>query len=418
MADTPCGGPVRNSVVSETTEPRKGTVPFLLIQKSGQSPCGGPVRNCVLSETTELRKGTVPFLLIQKSGQSPSGGPVRNSVVSETTELRKGTVPFLLTQKSGQSPYGGLLVIGDPHLEGRQPGFRKDDYPTVILEKLDWCLRYAASNALLPVILGDLFDKPRDNPNWMVGRLIEMFSDEVLGLYGNHDVHYQPELSDDDSFSLLVKAKRIRLVSAEAPWRGTMGGRTVVIAGSSYRQPIPDRFSPAEAGGEEGRPLVIWLTHHDINVPGYDEGWITPHEIEGVDLVINGHIHRQLDNVQAGTTLWLTPGNISRRTRSDASRLHVPAVLRIDVTPAAFALLRVEVPHRPHDEVFHEAVAVGAREDEASAFVAGLAELQARRTVSGAGLIEFLRQNVNRFEPAVADEIMNLAREVNRDGET
>lgn len=123
--------------------------------------------------------------------------------------------------------YAGLLLIGDPHLEGRQPGFRKDDYPTVILDKLGWCLDYAGKNHLLPAILGDLFDKPRDNPNWMLGRLIELLRVEVIGLYGNHDVHYNPELTDDDSFSLLVKAGCIRLVSASRPGgEGSAAGRS------------------------------------------------------------------------------------------------------------------------------------------------------------------------------------------------
>jgi hypothetical protein len=312
--------------------------------------------------------------------------------------------------------YVGLLAIGDPHLEGRQPGFRKDDYPTVILDKLGWCFDYAVDNRLMPVILGDLFDKPRDNPNWMLGRLIELFRGEVIGLYGNHDVHYHPELTDDDSFSLLVKANRIRLVSAESPWAGTIGGQMLVIGGSSYRQPIPDRFSPSGATDDQDRPLVIWLAHHDINVPGYDEGWISPHEIDGIDLVVNGHIHRQLADVQAGKTLWVTPGNISRRTRSDASQAHVPSALRIDVTPNGFSLVHVEVPHRPHNEVFHESVVTAADDTGASAFVAGLAELQSRRTASGAGLIEFLEHNLNQFEPMVADEIINLAMEATGDG--
>ena len=115
--------------------------------------------------------------------------------------------------------YAGLLAIGDPHVEGRVPGFRKDDYPAVILEKLAWCIDHAVRNHLLPVLLGDLFDKPRDNPNWILGRLLDLFHVEVIGLYGNHDVHYNPELTDDDSLSLLVKAGRLRLVSGEAPWR-------------------------------------------------------------------------------------------------------------------------------------------------------------------------------------------------------
>ena len=309
--------------------------------------------------------------------------------------------------------YRGLLVIGDPHIEGCVPGFRKDDYPTVVLEKLEWCFDYAINNSLLPVVLGDLFHLPRDNPNWILGRLIDLFNlhYEVIGVYGNHDVN-NPVLTDHDSFSLLVKSQRIRLVSADVPWRGTMAGRSVVVGGSSYRQAIPDRFSSLDAEGDSGSSLTIWLTHHAINMPGSDEGWVKPREIEGVDLLINGHIHRRLENVQAGQTLWVNPGNISRRARSDASRTHVPAVLRIDVAPDAYRLDYVEVPHRPFEEVFYDAVISDVSETGSSAFVAGLAELQARRTAGGAGLMEFLKQNLDQFEAPVADEIMKLASEV------
>ncbi len=72
----------------------------------------------------------------------------------------------------------------------------------------------------------------------------------------------------------------------------------------------------------------------------------------------------------------------------------------------------VEVPHRPFDEVFHDAVIENSTERESSAFVAGLAELQARRTAGGAGLREFLKQNITQFEPPVAREILSLAAEV------
>jgi hypothetical protein len=317
-----------------------------------------------------------------------------------------------------EGSYNGVLIIGDPHLEGRQPGFRKDDYPTVILDKLAWCLDYAVANRLLPAILGDLFDKPRDNPNWMIARLLDMLRGEVIGLYGNHDCA-DPVLGDHDSLNLLIKAGRLRLIDAAAPWRGTIGGRPVVIGGSSYRQAIPKRFQAINSASEGANSLVLWLTHHDVLIPGYDEGRIRPFEIEGVDLLINGHIHRRLDQVAVGRTRWLTPGNIARRSRSDACRLHAPAVLRIDVALTSFELQYVEVPHRPFDEVFHEAILdQQAAPTEQSAFVAGLAELQARRTASGAGLMQFLEQNLTEFQPAVAAEIMHLAQEVTSYGKT
>jgi hypothetical protein len=134
-------------------------------------------------------------------------------------------------------------------------------------------------------------------------------------------------------------------------------------------------------------------------------------------LVVNGHIHRKLADVKTGRTLWLTPGNISRRARGDATRAHVPTALRIDVMPTDYCLTYVEVPHRPFDEVFYEAVIETPDDTRGSAFIAGLAELQTRRTVSGAGLMEFLQCNIDTFEPVVGEEIMKLASEVN-DGQT
>jgi hypothetical protein len=214
---------------------------------------------------------------------------------------------------------------------------------------------------------------------------------------------------------VLVQSGRLRLISAEQPWRGQISGRSVVIGGSSYRQPIPKQFErELDASGEA--PVVIWLTHHDVLVPGYEEGHIRPREVPGIDLLVNGHIHRRLENVAAGTTLWVTPGNISRRKRSDATRLHVPSVLRVDIVPNGYELHDVHVPHRPFEEVFHELIADAPVARGASAFVTGLAELQARRTVSGAGLMEFLEQNISQLDAPVAAEIRTLAMEVTTHG--
>jgi predicted phosphodiesterase len=312
-----------------------------------------------------------------------------------------------------EASYAGLLVIGDPHLQSRQPGFRKDDYPNAILDKLAWCLAFAQSHRLLPAILGDLFDKPRDNPNWMLSRLLDLLQGEILCLYGNHDCA-DPVLSDHDSLSVLIKAGRLKLIAPDCVWRGAMGGRLVVVGGSSYRQAIPEHFERPKTA--EGEPLVIWLTHHDLAIPGYDEGRIRPLAIEGIDLVINGHIHRRLEEQRVGQTRWITPGNISRRSRNDATRSHVPSVLRIDVLPSSYELAYVEIPHRSFDDAFHEAVANVTDTTHESAFVRGLAELQARRTASGAGLLEFLNHNVSQFPAPVGSEIMALAQEVMASG--
>jgi predicted phosphodiesterase len=310
--------------------------------------------------------------------------------------------------------YSGLLFIGDPHMEGRIPGFRKDEYPRVVLEKLDWAMRYARTHDLLPAVLGDMFHLPRDNPNWLVVELLGILHGEVLAIYGNHDCH-ENSLTDDDSFSILVRAGRLRLVSETSPWRGRVGGREVVVGGTPWGQWVP---KAVDRDSTNGRALVFWMTHHDVKVPGYEEqGRFVPQEIPGIDVVINGHIHRHLEDALTGGTVWLTPGNISRRNRGDATRTHVPSVLRIDVHADGWRAEKVQVPHRLFEEVFHEEILDAVEDSSESAFVAGLAELQARRTETGAGLKGFLDKNLGQFEEDVAREIWQLANEVMGNGE-
>ncbi|MEE2826929.1 MAG: metallophosphoesterase [Planctomycetota bacterium] len=324
-------------------------------------------------------------------------------------------VESLRPQQHRKEDLTGLLFIGDPHVENRQPGFRKDDYPQVILGKLKWCLEYADREKLLPVFLGDLFEKPRENSNWMIVRLMELLLDSgAIGIYGNHDCA-DPVLSDRDSLAVLVRAGCLELVSAESPWSGEMKGSPVVVGGSSYRQKVPREFDVTPFGQGtlfDDKPLVAWITHHDIEMPGYDAGRFRPRQIKNVQLLVNGHIHRRLEPVQQGQTEWLTPGSISRRSRSEANRHHVPSVLRADVVEGKFETHYVEIPHRPFEEVFHTAVLPSGDGDEPSDFITGLKEMLLRKTESGAGLFRFLEEQLVTFPPPVAEEIMSLAKQV------
>ena len=73
------------------------------------------------------------------------------------------------------------------------------------------------------------------------------------------------------------------------------------------------------------------------------------------------------------------------------------------------------MPHLQFDEVFHEPLDNGKLDRSESSFIAGLSELQTRRTDYGAGLIAFLEGNVGQFDKDVAIEIMNLAYQVTRE---
>ena len=299
----------------------------------------------------------------------------------------------------------GILCIGDPHLASRTPGFRKDDYPRAVLRKLEWSLDYAAEERLLPIILGDLFHWPRDNANWLIVELLELLDGTVLAVAGNHDCN-ENTLSDDDTLSVLAAAGRIRLLDRTGPWRGVIAGRPVAVGGTSWGQALPKSFDrlPNE--------LVLWVAHHDVGFPGYEESArLGCREIPGVDIFVNGHIHRPLEDVVCGGTTWINPGNIARVSRGESSRVRKPAVLRIDVSASDWSRRSIEIDHEPFDAVFHPEPTDCAAPVSESLFVRGLEQLESLKT-SGAGLQEFLDRNLDQFEPEVAREIRSLSEEV------
>ena len=297
----------------------------------------------------------------------------------------------------------GILFIGDPHISSRAPGFRSDDYPRAILEKLAWCVDYASGHSLRTALLGDLFHYPRDNPNWLLTEIIELFSPLVpLAIYGNHDVS-ENAISPDDSLSVIAASGAIELLVENQPWTGEIAGRNVVIGGTSWGKKLPNGY-PQQADH------VFWMTHHDLIVPGYEEfGRLRPKVLAGIDAVINGHIHRRLESVQQGSTAWITPGNISRISRGDATRQHTPSVLQINFSRNGWQPEWVTVPHGEFEDVFYEQIKDEEEETAGSSFVHGLGELKSRRTESGAGLKDFLAANLEQFDRDVQDEIQHLA---------
>ena len=349
--------------------------------------------------------------------------------------------------------FRGLMFIGDPHLESRIPGFRKDDYPTVALRKFRWCLQFAREQAFQPFLLGDLFQLPQDNPNWLIAEIISIINDYTDGslpaIYGNHDVR-ENSLKPNDSISILFAGGHLRQVGVDdQAWSGTVAGAEVSVGGTVWGERLPEREHFSNTDNCSKADLSVWMTHHDILIPGYEEGGrIRPFGIDGLDVVINGHIHRRLEIVSKKQTHWVTAGNITRRARSDASRSHQPAVACIvpnqitkETSPppgqlfdtsddskiwdslysfpfesqqnSSWSIEWIRVPHESFDDVFHPAMEDELFETETgSEFIKDLRELTQRRTDSGAGLADYLKTNLDQFDELVADQIWKLAREV------
>ena len=303
----------------------------------------------------------------------------------------------------------GILCVGDPHLCAWAPGYRKDDYSAAVLGKLRWALEHARQENLLPVLLGDLFHVPRDNANWMLAQLMHLFDGAILAVAGNHDLS-EDALCENDSLTVLLAAGKLHRLQ-ERPWVGAINGVPVAIGGTDNGQKIPKRLDRKPLGNPA---WVFWITHHDIVFPGYEEaGYFGCREIPGVDLVINGHIHRELPDVTHGSTVWCNPGNIARVSRSDATSRHVPGVLRIDVTAQAWTKTRVDVPHQPFVDVFHPMAEAPKPQEKTSSFITGLQSMQKFKTSDGEGLRTLIAANLPAFtNERTRREILLLLKEV------
>lgn len=308
-----------------------------------------------------------------------------------------------------ETAYRGILCIGDPHLCGWAPGYRKDQYTEVVLAKLRWAIQYARESHLLPVLLGDLFHVPRNNANWLVIQLMALLEGEILALVGNHDLS-ENLLSDHDTLQVILAAGRLRRLD-QHPWLGKINGVPVAIGGTDYGQEMPAIVDHAQLGSPR---WVFWMTHHEIAFPGWPEAnHVACAEIPGVDLIVNGHIHRSLPDVVRGSTVWCNPGNIARVNRTDLTREHVPGVLRIDVEAEGWTKTRIELPHKPFEEVFHPVADIGSAQAGESSFITGLQSMQKFKTSEGEGLRRLIEANLPRFSnERVKAEILVLLKEV------
>jgi len=291
----------------------------------------------------------------------------------------------------------GLFIIADPHVAATPPGQRLEGFREQVLDKLSACLAHAQKNDLQVVIAGDLFHWPRENPNGLLVRLIELFTPHrPFVLVGNHD-KYLARFTTDVSLAVLDAAGAVRLMKEYGPaFRLETPHGAVLVGASPDGTPLPKRVDP------DGSVATVWFAHHDITFPGVDRGAIAPKEIPGLDWLINGHLHRPKPMVTAGCTRWCNPGNITRLTFSRNTRERAPAAAIW--RPGAPELEAWPVPCLAFEEVFPDQPfppEPDSKESQ-SLFLAGLERLAWRRTQEGLGLKKFLSDNLKPGEPETA----------------
>ncbi len=204
----------------------------------------------------------------------------------------------------------GILFIGDPHLCSTRVGRRTDAPAVSTLNNLIQAGELCTQKNLLPVVLGDLFHHSDDSKLWMLNRfsrIAQTFPTVPIVLGGNHDMA-QTSLSEDDALDLLGVTKVIQVIS-ESGLVGiyAIAGKRVALSACLHEDEIPD-----EIPRPDGVDVHILITHHDLAFGGSYPGAGPLKEIKGVDMVVNGHMHKTAPSVTVGQTTLHNPGNINR----------------------------------------------------------------------------------------------------------
>ncbi len=228
------------------------------------------------------------------------------------------------------SDASGFLFIGDPHVAERKPGRRKDkDFSSAILKKISQSIDLANDRNQVPVILGDLFDRPKienESLKTRLARILMKSRHRVVCLLGNHE-RKNASLSDGDTIAYFAATNVIDLISESGAYgQFDFNGHRVGLGGTPYGQDIPTDVS----GIFHDCNAVVWISHHDLEFEGAYPNSIPTHEIKGCKLVINGHMHLQKKPVQKGGTLWFNPGNITRQAIDAID--HIPRVYSLNGT--------------------------------------------------------------------------------------
>ncbi len=214
----------------------------------------------------------------------------------------------------------GALFIGDPHLSSRRPGRRRDaNFADTVLGKLAQCFELARDHQWQPVILGDLFDRAGEQDLLVLSKLLRLLRDHLdaggllpVTIAGNHDLK-DADLSGDTALSVVHETGLLRVLDDAVPFllRDPFGKVFAVLLPYSYGK----ESLLLEQGFDKtpwGDARIIALTHADFAFVGAYPGAKELVPIPGVDLVVNGHMHKLCPAARRGNTLWWNPGNITR----------------------------------------------------------------------------------------------------------
>lgn len=235
----------------------------------------------------------------------------------------------------GRIMHKKICIVGDPHIDNKQPGSRLDNYMEASLADLKCTLMIAEENKCDAIVfLGDMFDRIQVNAE-VTSKLIQTLNKNDYGeswpfkkytLLGNHDIDNTMSNLDKSSFWTLIVSGCVEYVK-EVPelglvfehWNGRIEKTISDGIFKDYDYPIVCAHAYI---ANEPTPFVV-------DAILVDSFAVNPK----TRLIASGHFHFEMDSMRDDNTRFINPGSLSRRNfkSDDANKKVKVAIVDYDL---------------------------------------------------------------------------------------
>jgi DNA repair protein SbcD/Mre11 len=224
-----------------------------------------------------------------------------------------------------------FIYVTDTHLTNIPPKYRTKDFFQQMIEK--WSEVYEiAKKEDCDFILhgGDLFHGTDPDVQVLLETIRKM--DKKMPLYltvGNHDYKSNvfEHIAESTAMGLLEHAGYLKILKNDLVVEG--GGLKILIRTVHYFQKdLREQFKLPDYKKYDYCILVCHATI--VNKPVIFKHILASDLETNFDLVLCGHYHIPFDT-QVGTTRFINPGSMSRRTRADEDMRRIPQVVLVSL---------------------------------------------------------------------------------------
>ena len=249
-----------------------------------------------------------------------------------------------------------FVFLTDPHITNSWPDSRKDDFLSVILGKLAWCVHLANEANASIIMGGDLLNKYNLRPGVVNAamRVLREARNPIFSIIGNHDIYGQNyTVADDLLIGTLFSSGLVKLLDKDPYFLPVVDGsdKVIQLTGFSYLPNIDKSPAAYEIQKSVDKNVVcaIHVVHGFLLANPWknlaaDRYTVIEAINTEADIVCVGHEHQGFGIQHSKNTTFVNPGSLGRISSNLKEIVRVPKVAVINVYVDEYTVDLVNVP--------------------------------------------------------------------------